>query len=571
MNDAINPTLPFDSLGRKLGIATGFSTYTAQMLECMKDDLGLFMSVWDLTALKNYYRNAKYKNISLSELYFFDSLLKNAHSRHISTAITNLITDDGDIISTYNDMISKRYYVKGNIASPMSLSEASRISSDYMNKIGIKPKDVSSEALRRFSLTDGGEVFPKLYSPSKKILPINTSFLIVTPTDSCPDYNAQFNAFSKSAVFEQFVDAAVKVDERGIAFALSCFADGIFGDLYSIPGINYPSEISALASEHVGSFIIALDKIFIPTLTETASEYGLELTYFAKSVATKKFELLNKCNVSMSVDTELIRNLGNTLCGSDFVIESQNETDDTVLCSDILFSSSDAKSTIKYGDQVYCDGKLFSVSCTDNISNKGFIDGINAVITTALPLIASGVKPNEVSMKLRYTFSGLDSDTGRGKALSLILGVYRALMELCIRDSAELDYSDGEENKLSCAACVDTPMKSTTPRFKQVGNAIYLLSFDRTENGLPDFSSFRRMCEFLNQLISAEKVVSVCAINGKICDTVRLMSGLFDFSEDSASPNILDSDATGFIVEAPFPLSTGVLLGSVTQAIEQTV
>ena len=61
------------------------------------------------------------------------------------------------------------------------------------------------------------------------------------------------------------------------------------------------------------------------------------------------------------------------------------------------------------------------------------------------------------------------------------------------------------------------------------------------------------------------------AVNGSISDALSLASGLFDFSCNNDANVFLSQSATGIIVETPFELKSGILLGSVAQIIEQTV
>ncbi len=569
MNNTFNTQISFDSLGRKLGVANGFSAYTPQMLEYMKADLGLFMSLSDLTFIRNYYKDSKQHNITLSELYFLDTLLKNTRSLPLSKALINLWAENAEVISTYNDLISKRHYVKGEINQPLSFSDMAEVSSEYMKKIGIIGKKNNLDAFRVFRLSDGSKPLSRLYSPAVRKLTDDNAFLIVSPKDGISDYTERFERFSESDAFGKYVVDTVRTDQRGIAFALSCLADGVFGDLYSVPNISYPAEISALASDNIGSFIIALDKLFIPEITEAAGEFGLDLTYFAKSVPNQKFTLLNNQNSSMCIDTELIRILGSSLSAADFKITKPISSEDSAY-ADICLASSEGLKRLEYGDIVSMSGNLLSLSRA-NIHEPHFLAGISTALNAILPLLACGVRTENISMTVRYALSDLSSAESCGDALALILGVYRVMVELCIPDSSEIEYAEGKNASLCCAARADIPQEIAPSHFKQVGDAVYLLSFDKGEDGMPDFSSFRKMSEFLNTLIATEQVVSVRAVSGSLCDALRIMKGRFDFAPESSVGDILYDKIQGFIVETPFPLTSGILLGSVTQNIGQTI
>lgn len=571
MNNPFNMQPSIDSMGRKLGVVSGFPAYTAQMLEYMKQDLGLYMNVSDLTLLKNYYAASKQQNITLSELYFLDTLLKNTHALPSSKAIVNLFTENDKIISTYNDLIAKYHYVNGNMKKPLSLGDIAKVGGEYMKKIGVTKKASNSEELKCFRTLEGDRMISSQRAECKP-LPPETAFLMVTPTneEESEEYISQFKRFSESEIFKSYVIDAVRVDERGIAFALSRMADGILGDLYSIPDVSYPAEISDLACAKSRSFIIALEKNNIPTVANTAGKFRLSLTYFAKSVHGSKFTLLNNRNASMCVDTELIRLFGTSVVAADFKLTGKKAIEREERYDEVLLNSGSVNRRLKYGDIVSLSGALVSVSRA-SFDVPDFTTGINTAISSILPLIACGCKLSEISLNNRYIFSGINSEEKSGDALALLLGVYRVMIELCLFDSAYIEFIEGSLSSLTCAAYSDIPAEPIPSHFRQTGNAVYLLSFERDGDGMPDFNSFRGMCTFLRELISGKKAVSVRALRGTPEEALENMRGAFEFISNSSTEYILNEKAQGFIVESNSPIASGILLGLVGQKPEQAV
>ncbi|MBQ7383414.1 MAG: hypothetical protein IJV72_01300 [Clostridia bacterium] len=566
MNNTFDTQTNFDSLGRRVGIANGFSAYTPQMLEYMRNDLKLAMSLSTLSLCSRYYKNTKQNKILLSELYLLDAIIRGTSSLPCAKTVTEVLASDSEIISSYNDLITKHHYTCGEIKHPLSLDSLSKVNSEYMRKIGVSFTEKNQRALSLFELDNTDKLIDSR-DISAPMLPPETAFLILTPTHALSPYASLFKCFAKTDAFDRLVIRSKKIDSRGIAFALSQMANGILGDLYSIPELVYPSELSALATEHHGKVIIALRKENIPAITAVARECGLETAYFAKSVGNNKFTLLNNKNISMSLDTALIRLMGESLFGTTFNI-TDKVSEVFTSRSHIMLKGARGAQRLAYGDIVAFSGTLYSPLHTELGENR-YSTAMSAVLDSLLPLIACGVNLSDVSLNIKYTFSSEESTNESSNELSAILGVYRALVELCIADSPETEYLEDSVNSLSLVAQAKLPVKVAPSHFKKAGDAVYLFSFNKAENGMPDFDSFRKMCGFINELVVSGRAVSVRAVSGKVIDTIDTMRGGFEFVGEASVANLLEEYYQGFIVETDIPQVSGILLGAVTQKSEE--
>jgi hypothetical protein len=95
------------------------------------------------------------------------------------------------------------------------------------------------------------------------------------------------------------------------------------------------------------------------------------------------------------------------------------------------------------------------------------------------------------------------------------------------------------------------------------GSKLYLLSFNRLENGMPDFESFRNMCDLYHVLSSHGKIRSASAINGVLRDAISKMEGAFRFVPNEKSAKILDDSFCGILLESYLHPKNAILLGSV--------
>lgn len=241
---------------------------------------------------------------------------------------------------------------------------------------------------------------------------------------------------------------------------------------------------------------------------------------------------------------------------------------------------SEAFSPIEYGKTLIClDGQTGDLSAPVTLPNgttvyslfakggsKDFTKGINTLLDTVFALLARGLDREKIGLCIKYGFpmsAELDGETRLGKSLALFLGAYRVMIELCIPDArAEAIMLDAKESSLLCAAYSDeTPKKISNDLFDGEGE-LYLLSFNRGENGMPDFESVRKMCKYLGALINEGKALSVRFFDGALSKELRQTE-----SEEYAVQINEGADGIctqGFIIRSSAALSAKVI-GKVIQ------
>ena len=563
-NTPENNTFPTDSLGRRIGTALDFACSSDKMLDFMRQDLGLYMSTDELKLCRENYRTSKQKDITLSELYLLDEIIRlsaNEPSNHI---LTDVITDDGDIIDTYNDLLSKQAVLIGSVAPPLTLGAAAKISSKYMKRIGADAKDIMM--LNAFKTPDGFDLSSLISEKSqiKEDLPVNTAFVILTPTEADitePEYRIKLEKLSHNSFFSEKILCARFVGKAGIAVTLANLCEGIYADIYSIPEMPEVRELSHLATECHGRLILALSKDNIPELSFIASNLGLCATYFAKAIALDKFMLMQKKNASMLINTSLIRRLGDMKHRSTARIIREN-TDYAMTRSDIFLSDI----PVKYGDTPHNKNRFLSLY-SSAINKRNFLSAVYAFVDSLLPLIACGAEREDISVKTKYEFPNETSDVALGECLSTILGIYRATCELCIADRPLVQSSSNREVSLTCVAYadIDTPIQKT---FSSSHSGVYFLSFGNSSDSLPSFDGIREMFNYVASLKKKEIIKSARAVSGKLFDTTRLMeknSLVLSFAPNASFPT---ENVRGLILEVSAPIDKGIFLGTVEERVE---
>lgn len=498
MNNMMNIYSPYDSLGRRIGIANNFALFTDTQLSSMKNELGLFMGIEQLKFIRDHYKNTKQTAILLEEVYLLDEIFKASGNINENALIYEVSTENKELASVYEDLLQKRRVTAGDNAPMMSLSDAANVYSLYSQSIGLTPKEAS---LQKEKLSfDDKTAFIYLYSESN---------------DSEYDKNAM--EFISTEAFSNLAYLAKKIDKRGIAYALATLSDGIYADLHSIPDLNVTPELSHLATEAYGKYIVATKKENIDILSELAQEFSLKCSYFARAYSNKKFTLRKVGRTQMSLDTSLILHLGN----------------------------------YKYKGAFYLD-------------DEDYVKRQNELVDTLLPSLANGAALDEISISAKYDFSENASDEHiKGRALSAVLGTYRAEVELCVAaKKAEVNYTDIEYPEAKFSSCCNKKQKLELSDI-HTDAYIYFLSFNKNENGTPDYNSLRTMCKTVKNLIDSDCVLYSLSLVGCLQDAINELLRYLNVGISKKLPFALDEKLSGILVISTAEIKNAMFLGMV--------
>lgn len=193
---------------------------------------------------------------------------------------------------------------------------------------------------------------------------------------------------------------------------------------------------------------------------------------------------------------------------------------------------------------------------------KYFLPTVNQLIDDILSLIACGYDCQLISLYIRYNFPKNANAKTLGDCLATILGAYRVMCELCITDVSLVNHTDSDDVSVTTSLFAKSK-KSYIPTKLNANQAkLYLISFDKLENGMPDFESFRAMCERYRILASYGKVKSALAINGNLRDAISNMEGDFRFVPNEKASEILGESFCGILLESYLHPKNSILLGS---------
>ena len=497
------PESPTDSLGRRVATVKGFSDYNDKTLSEMMADLDLFMSLSDLAFCRDHYARRGRNDVSLSEIYLLDELVKASRGMLRSASVTELLTDNSDIRETYSDLYEKHRYLRGDSPLPLSIEAAAGTCFEYLCKIGAynrQERNIPPCAEEKLSL-------------NMSSIAQNTAFVMLTPTEENLDYLPSALEFIAEA--EDAIICAREIDMCGIASALADMADGVYADLSAIPQMPSVFELSHLITECHGAIVVATKKELLPELIAIAEGFGLSLAYFAKAVSS---------------DTLTVRYTSGRMISVDTALRSSLQAERFELCGEV---------------------------------SEYFYRAVNTTISAILSAVCLGSDRSQIRLNTRYLFPSALTPLTCSCALATVLGAYRVMCELCLPDIPKIKYRNDDETYFDATAYISIGRSDIPREFSAERSYVYLLSFDRTESGLPNFSSFRSMCDFYRTCVITSRVISAKAIEDTPRNTIVKMDTLCRFCAAENISDILDRRLQGMIVESSEPLKFGILLGEV--------
>ncbi len=471
-------------------------------------------------------------------LCFFDAIFRASRTDAKNVKITEISTEDKEVVRTFIDVCEKTAYVRQDTAlSPLDILN---VSSEYLNTLSVKaPKTVGVGQDVKISDENGSVLvslgfdeeelrygYVKENTPAKqenengKYLPEGTDILLVSATSD------DYDRLAKNVEFCNTKLAEAKIDEKGL--------------LYSVLGLCLGAEINSplqsLVTDFCGERIVAVKNDCLDTLAELGEEYGVAFTKVATSLKIPTAKIITP-DGEINIRAGFLRRI--------FSFEEK-------MCVKI---GSEQIAPTKY-EKLFCDStegkqELYDATLVKNhiiaarkTSQLSFGNGINTVLDSLFALLAKGADRPKSGINIKIGVRRENLENG----VVALLGAYRAVMELCLPQiNSEFVFSD--EDYILCTAFAPKAKNAfNTADTSCEGNALYLLSFKRADNSLPrympDFEGIRKMCDRLYSAITNGAILSARAVNGAVYEAAN---GNFVPSNDSGINE--DTVAQGFVVE----------------------
>ncbi len=520
-----------------------FIKLTEAQLSSLRDSLGLSMPQKLFAKLGKCMWIEKIEP-ELNFINLFEELWRAASKSISNIKISDFFADDTEIIRTLSDLYSKATDLEVFDGSPMSIENFVSLSQNYFEKIGISSPDIilppeeysfsgitvwnnSKEPAFCFK-NNSQQKLPYGYIDEEKKskqnptsllsgqLSENTVFAIIYSKCNRAEYLDKYNTLVSTSAFKKNSQKAVEINELGILTALLTLTHGVSIDMTALPfDSSKEGELSTLVSCGKGYYIIAFNVDNEDALAEAASECDLELYVFAKNI-NKHYVVINNGIKEYNVKQSLFRSIAETVHTYSVKIEKES------------FSPTDYTDdfSVNCADGSNCTQNDIFISTLYSNDNSNFVKGINVVIDSVLPLLLNGIDRRNIGLTFKYGLPA--SITSIGKGLALILGAYRAMMELCIPDKySSLVFNDLDNSSVLCTAYGAGSDKNVPKTFVGEGEHVYLLTFARQSNSnpelMPDFDDLRKMCDHIAYLSENGDIKSARTFNGSIKDTVTAM------------------------------------------------
>ena len=192
-----------------------------------------------------------------------------------------------------------------------------------------------------------------------------------------------------------------------------------------------------------------------------------------------------------------------------------------------------------------------------------FLPTVNKLIGAILGHIAYGYDRQLISLYLSYGFPKDADDKKLGNCLATLLGAYRLTCELCMSNVSAVNYTDSADVSIKPTAFVKTEKNPVSKTLTSNNAMLYLFSFNRLENGMPDFESLRNMCERFHILSTHGMVLSATAVNGRLGEAISKMEDNCRLVLADGISDILDDSFCGIIFETYVYPKNAVKLGKV--------
>ncbi len=545
-----------DSLGRKMGLVKNFSRLDNAALLSLKETYMLSMTLDELVMCKNIAAKNGTTEMSISALYLLDELIADVKKDPKNIAISSFSTDSKEIFETYEDLIKRYSVISRKSKAMLPLADAFEVAAEYASLTG---KTVPAlPRLCGITKYDGTRLYPLSNENYKNASFLSdTVFALITPTRemSNTEYDSVVEDFISYETLAENIRFVKKISFGGIIRALSKAGHGVAISPCALPDMPSVIEPSHLVSEHHGRFLIALSNSQLDFANILCEPYCLAITPFAKSTLENKIFIKRENNSPLSLDLELLQTLSSFGKGVRACAVNEEKAEKRGALELENLPTTIAKKSV-------------SVLAAE-LGKAPFPVSIDTALSAILAGIAQGIPRSEVSLKVKYSFSESFDEESVGANISAILGIYRVMSELYMSGEASAEYSNAHAPYISVSAIAEAPPKKIPTAFCHEHSGVYLLSFERSECGIPNFESFRGMCDFYQKILKASTVRSATAVCGDIQAALSSMSAEFECEIKDTAWHLCQGDMLGIIVECDAPIEFGAFLGTTHPKTEE--
>ncbi|MBQ2735339.1 MAG: hypothetical protein IJF33_05855 [Clostridia bacterium] len=487
------------------GKVRGFSTYTKEMLEQMRQDLSLSLSADQLLHCVTYYKTAQKRDPFIEELQMIDRLVANKAASPANAATVEFLTNDSLGAQTYSDLLRKRRALKPDVKYPMTIAEAFETVDGYLNRVG-KRNDTDTiflledPALRPFSATRNcvcvSDTGLRLRAVPKSKLPCKEGdllVLLIPRTDSYADrQGASVGNFLQDKTANGTIKQILTVGAGGLLEVLLNLTEGarIEPQRLSLAGEAVP--LTALSGSYLGDYVLRVEPARFEVLYRDAAACGVSTRVFA-SITKGGAYTFSGSDFSFSLASDFLRSLFPILPITAALADAKEHNPKTEILHTPTSASFCSYLQRENGQaQTYAvEDRLYAAAYSAPVESC-FQAALDTALIPVMTLAAAGVHYVDQQLAIGLELPMGDDRYIVGNTLSTILGVYRLQSELAIPAvSKTVAYKEGIDRPHLTVYAIGKQAPTATTKLTKEGNAVYCITPDRHDDGTVDFASLR--------------------------------------------------------------------------------
>ena len=496
----------------------------------------LSFTVEQLIFIRDYYRNEKKALPTYNQILFFDTLNRIRKSQKKEYCIYSANAEEGAnaIMQSSKDLLSKQKVIKRTYSGAMPLSFAAEIASKYLNSIGYRNANkyfLSPKYTKQYEYyihtADNSPLFVYSNNASANSEQATSNSLHNTIAMLCPidsahteDYQLHINELLSLPEVNSIISNHKTINGNyGIFDVLLQETNGIFVNLSNIPQIEKNENgkvlyLTSLLSDCLGKHIFSTNNTSIDIINRIAEHYSLKIYAFAMKNNSGLLTLESTKNPSFSFSFSFLRRIMEFKEHSEYVFT--NETNLPIEKKENVYITDNTKipSQTYSAEKILNFGKIISTASSRELNLSPHKSAAITVMDSINALIAKGIYKNSISLSIHYSLlCGTDESRELGKNLASVLGAYRSMIELCIADNEpQIDYNT-QKRSITVLASAKSPKKQIKSTFSNGASHIYFYKQSFSEDGLPDYQSYRDFIKHLFSLFEDDIILSAISVN----------------------------------------------------------
>lgn len=541
---------------KKRGIVTSFASFSTQMLQSMKTDLGLYMTVDQLASLQIYYKKIAHRDPSLDEIYFLDAIVEKRLYQNYP--ISKFITDYPTIADTYADIMQKYSDVFGiqNAPTLNSLMDVARL---YIEKAGKKAP------LQSNAIFESGEL-AQLNLMLKKGAPTVSAYNSILGQASPCDLTAgqlivmlsKWGSMSDSDLHTALAQLLSTVSAspvvsgtltwgKGLLMSLYEYNMGTFIDITALP-VAQPAELTSLCDRSLNAGIVIISAENVNPLLKDASKLGVWASVIGSLTSDKQFTVRTRNGATLEYPIAFIKQLMTPTQAIQVLPDNAH----SFTANARGYACRTVSDTADHVLAAHC-------SCAT------FFNALYTTLSAVSDCVAAGASYKDIC--IAYDIRQPVTKNCNDIAIACLLGAYRAQIEFYIPNIQSKCTSVFGAPSFTVHAMsrieLSTPHQYTADDHND--SSLYLLCPQIEPNGLVDFEQLRRMWDYVTALVKNGDILYAAAVSPSGVDaTISALTQNTStlIKSDMCTDTLLSSLAPGGILAITRTRLDGVFLGN---------